>query len=84
MNKVTKCDGNSLFLESPCNYLQEFVRAVLKCLGFTNSDPDQDSSSTTADPPSPAAGPLAATAARRRPPPPPPPPIGGGRGPGNN
>ncbi|KAL8514212.1 hypothetical protein ACS0TY_013368 [Phlomoides rotata] len=80
----TKCDGDNLFLARPCNYLQEFMRAILKCLGLTNSDPQDSSSSSAADPPSSPAALLAATARARRPPPPSPPSIGGGRGPGTN
>lgn len=83
---------------NPCNYLQGFIRAVLKCIGYDQPEPaaaDQNSSSTVtsqgsseqlADPPSstadPPVNPAAAMARRVRRPPTP--PISGGRGPQTN
>ncbi|KAH6782430.1 hypothetical protein C2S51_007723 [Perilla frutescens var. frutescens] len=93
-------DEDQLFVQNPCNYFQEFMRAVLNCLGFnseppnspSNVDDDGDGISSgqiPADPPSSAADPPAdppvAVELRVAPPRAPPrPPISGGRDPQTN
>lgn len=72
VNKVTKSDGDHFFLHNPCNYCQEFIRAILQCLGLKSDEPqdsssnvkdndggDETSSQGPADPPSSAADPPA-------------------------
>ena len=57
--EVKSADEDYISLQNPCNYFQEFMRAVLRCLGF-NSDGRESSegaqtveeeSSSTADSP---------------------------------
>ncbi|KAL7116574.1 hypothetical protein ACP275_03G012700 [Erythranthe tilingii] len=89
-NKVNESGGDhhSLFVTNPCNYFQQFIRAVLKCLGFETTTSSQGGSSssspeTAGDPPPPSDPTEAVMAARigRRPPKP---PISGGPGPQTN
>ncbi|KAI3465040.1 hypothetical protein Pfo_021703 [Paulownia fortunei] len=47
-NKVTKSAGEPFFVHNPCNYFQEFIWAVLKCLGF-ESEPQNSSSNVKDD-----------------------------------
>ncbi|PIN04411.1 hypothetical protein CDL12_23059 [Handroanthus impetiginosus] len=67
-NKVKE---TPFFFHSSCNYCQEFIRAILRCLGL-ESEPRDSSAEQPADPPSSMADP------------PPQPPISGGRGPQTN
>ncbi|KAL9171927.1 hypothetical protein ABFS82_03G012300 [Erythranthe guttata] len=95
-NKVNESggDNHSLFVTNPCNYFQQFIRAVLKCLGFETTASTQGGSSssspqqpaepppTDGDPPpsDPTAAVMAARIGRR----PPKPIISGGPGPQTN
>ncbi|PIN04412.1 hypothetical protein CDL12_23060 [Handroanthus impetiginosus] len=92
-NKVKE---TPFFLHSPGNYCQEFVRAILKCLGLESEPRDSpsnvkrgdemsgqgsySSAEQPADAPSSTADPPAVAMART----PPRPPISGGRGPQTN
>lgn len=82
-----KCNEDYLSFQNPCNYFQEFMRAVLNCLGFTyRGGEDGGSSQVQADPPSSAAAdpPVAEAALLAPPRAPPRPPISGGSGPQTN
>ncbi|KAL7154595.1 hypothetical protein ABFS83_03G012000 [Erythranthe nasuta] len=102
MEEMTSSEGNesggdnhSLFVTNPCNYFQEFIQAVLKCLGFETTASSQGGSSSEvspqqpAEPPStdgdpPPSGPTAAVMAARIGRRPPKPVISGGPGPQTN
>ncbi|KAL1547062.1 elicitor peptide 6 [Salvia divinorum] len=74
-----KCNEDYFFFQNPCNYFQEFMRAVLNCLGLNHDGGDRGQGQ--ADPPSTAADPPVAEAVRVAPPRP---VISGGSGPQTN
>ncbi|KAH6759038.1 hypothetical protein C2S51_019273 [Perilla frutescens var. frutescens] len=91
-------DEDHLFVQNPCNYFQEFMRAVLNCLGFNSEPPNSSSNvdddgissgqipaglpSAAADPP--ADAPVAVELRVAPPRAPPRPPVSGGRDPQTN
>lgn len=79
-----KCNEDYFFLQNPCNYIQEFMRVVLNCLGLNHDGGNDDGNSGQgqADPPSTAADPPVAEVDRARAPPRP--VISGGSGPQTN